>query len=198
METTYTLHQLIQTSTAQVHEELEALPFLTLLLQRKLPKTYIVNLYHCLEIIHESLEKTRPSHYPKLPLIVSDKLAMKSEEALETIPLALEIANCFGEEILRNKGNAFYLLGVDYVLEGSQNGGAFLKAHYAENLDLPKESITYFGCYGSETRVKWKQFTEKLNQFDLTRAEQSQVDQAANQTFEWIRKIYTALSPELS
>ena len=193
-------------ATAEVHERLEKVPFSAALFKNLLPRVSIISLFHCLEIIHAALEHHLKDHsdarvhtltlgyQSKLGALKKD-LALISEKEHQIIFPAEKDALVFADEISKQSSHSLGIVGMLYVLEGSQNGGALLKKIYAKNLGVDADALIYFGFYGSQTSQVWRTFMERLSAMDLSETEQDQAVQGAVSAFSWIEKIYLELYP---
>ncbi len=209
MNPVQSLHEHLRSATAEVHERLEKLPFLEALQGQALPRQSVLSLYRSLSIIHAVLERSLDCmddrRLPpfvrgirhKLPLLLADLKTMRAEEEKTIVP-AIRHALSLGSEIMKNASSPARLMGTLYVLEGSQNGAMMLKSAYARHLNLESEELSYFGCYGRETRAVWQSFVDQLNRIDFTDAEKHEAGEAAKNTFAGFEKIYSALYPYAS
>ena len=200
------LHELLKTRTAGLHERLETLPFFRALHDGDLPALAIVSFLEGLAIIHAVLERSlaevlggpiaelRQHVQPKIPLLLAD-LDTLGAASLPSISSAIEGALGYAADILTKADNPFTLIGPLYVLEGSQNGGLALKRAYASCLGVPKDQLSYIGCYGSRTAAHWKAFTHQLDLLPLTEDSATQVVESAIDCFEQLAKICAALFP---
>lgn len=200
------LHAFLKEETAPIHERLEKLPFFRALRDGSLPRAPIVNFLRSLSIIHAVLErsvsqttaervaKLGSQIMPKVPLLVAD-LELLDAQRLPSITPAIQSSLEFGAEILRDASNPLSLLGVLYVLEGSQNGGAVLKKTYARCLQVGPEQVAYFGCYAGATASKWHALVQSLDALALKDAEMQVVARSAIASFEWFERICAALYP---
>jgi heme oxygenase len=182
------------------------LPFFQNLKAGSLPIVPIVNFLRCMAIIHAVLERefsqvtipqfTRLGGHatPKLPLLAADLDTLRAE-SVPSITGAVHAALDCAAEILSNAHNPLSLIGVLYVLEGSQNGALVLKQSYARCLNLHEEQLTYFGCYGDGTDAHWQVFEEFLNSLEVDEEGITLVTASAVRCFDWIEKICTALYP---
>jgi hypothetical protein len=87
------------------------------------------------------------------------------------------------------------LIGYLYVLEGSQNGGVFLKDLFAKSLKVESGDLSYFGAYGAGTRQHWSAFVERLNGVAFTEEESQLISRSAKAAFEGLRNILMKLFP---
>lgn len=200
------LHEILRAESAHLHERLETLPFFKALHAGTLPRTAIASYLRSLAIIHAVLERCLSEvssgplvrllrHAPvKVPLLAADLDALGTE-GYASITTAIRIALDYAAEILEHGDDPLTLVGVLYVLEGSQNGALVLKRAHARCLNVPEERLSYFGCYGSATAVRWREFTECLNSLTLEASQINAVVQAANRCFEQLERICARLYP---
>jgi heme oxygenase len=200
------LHQLLKIETAGIHEQLDTLPFFVALRAGSLPKLAIVNFLRCLSIIHSVVERNLSQISslqidelakgvpPKVPLLVAD-LETLGAANLPSVTAGIRSALDYAAEILVHADNPLSLVGILYVLEGSQNGGIALRHAYTNCVGLTKEQLSYFGCYGSESAARWAGFAEYLDALLLRDEHAAQVVHFALQCFERLRDICAALYP---
>jgi heme oxygenase len=131
---------------------------------------------------------------PKLPLLAADLNTLRAE-SVPSITDAVHAALDCASDILSNAHNQLSLIGVIYVLEGSQNGALVLKRSYARCLNLHEEQLAYFGCYGEGTATHKRAFEDLLNSLELDEEGVTLVAASAVGCFDWIEKICTALYP---
>jgi heme oxygenase len=171
-----------------------------------LPIVSIVNFLRCMAIIHAVVERefsqvTTPQYArlgahatPKISLLTAD-LDMLHAESVPSITGAVQAALECASDILSSARNPLSLVGVLYVLEGSQNGAILLKQAYARCLNLHENQLAYFGCYGDGTASHWQVFEGLLNALEVDEEGITLVAASAVECFEWIDTICTALYP---
>lgn len=198
------LHERLRIATASLHDALERQPYFRALHAGTLPKPAIVSFLRCLSIIHAVLERSlsQLSHgppaelarstWPKVELLAADLEALDADD-IPSITPAIRAALDYGAEILTSAGDPSSLVGVLYVLEGSQNGGVVLQQAYARCLGVAE--LSYVGCYKRATAAHWRSFVDLLNAlgFDDDRVER--VTRAAITCFERLASICAALYP---
>lgn len=193
----------LKTETRAIHSQLDGLPFFTALSQGHLPRISIITFLRSLAIIHAVLEKTlteiespsiRDWTSPKLQLLADDLKSLGSESVPGISP-AVERAIHFGDEILRHGRDLYWLAGLLYVLEGSQNGALTLRQGYARCLGVPAEELSYFGCYGSATKEAWISFSEHLNSLPCSEEQAESVISSAVRSFEVFFDLCAKLYP---
>ena len=196
----------LRAETVGLHDRLEALPFFQALAAGRLPKPAIVTFLRCLAIIHAVLEaglarvaqppiaelgKAVP---PKVPLLVAD-LEAAGAQCVASVTAAIGGALDLGAAIVAEADDPLTLVGVLYVLEGSQNGGLVLKQAYARCLGLRPDRLSYFGCYAGATAARWQAFGKTLNALGLDDDQESKVAGAAIRCFGRLAAICAALYP---
>jgi len=200
------LHGLLKSENTSLHEQFERLAFFSALHTGSLPKVAVVSFLRSLAIIHAVLEKclslvsqreiselyklTRP----KVPLLVADLAALDADGLASVVP-AIRGALDYADDILTGAKEPLNLIGPLYVLEGSQNGVLALKPEYARCLNIPAEQLSYFGCYGSDTEMRWEAFVSRLAALPLEGEQPALVAASAVRCFERIGGICAALYP---
>ena len=74
-------------------------------------------------------------------------------------------------------------LGAFYVIEGSMNGNRFIRRAVAENRPDLAECLRYFDPYGSDQRVRWKEFRSAIDRMGATLRDPETAVRAARATF---------------
>ncbi len=201
------LHEFLKQETAVLHAQLEARPYFQALRDGILPKPAVVTYLRCLSVIHSVLEASQvrvwgrqgaatggPAH-SKLSLLVAD-LGGLDATTLPSITPAIQTALRYGRDLLASADvDPLSLVGVLYVLEGSQNGGVLLKRAYADCLGVAEEQLSYIGCYGSKTAAQWAAFVNSLNALTLNEQQRSVAALAAVRCFEALDQICASLYP---
>ncbi|MGP1345311.1 MAG: biliverdin-producing heme oxygenase [Phycisphaerales bacterium] len=91
------------------------------------------------------------------------------------------------------------LLGMHYVLEGSNNGSKFISFNIAKSLGLgPGAGMRYLDPYGDEQRARWACFKEDMLSIGFGDAEIEQIVIGANAMFHWIARISDDLAASTS
>jgi len=198
------LSEILRTDTAGLHQRLETLPFFTALHAGTLHRVSIVSYLRCLLIIHAVLERSLVSSAPlaelgrhapaKVPLLVADLDALGAGN-FPSLSAPMRAALNYAAAIVASGDDPLTLMGVLYVLEGSQNGGVVLRHAYAQCLGVPQQRLSYIGCYGQGTAAHWKGFIECLNARALDEHQVQEVAQAATRCFERLAAIFAGLDP---
>ena len=164
-----TTHELLKSSTASVHNELEA--SLNLLRDDLTLQDYITILkrfYGFYSVVESHLEFLPLKQ--KTPHLISD-LNYFGVEDLSNLPSFKSYPLCIDKS---------FEMGIRYVLEGSTLGGMILSRHFKEKFNLYDQGIAFFSGYGKETISYWKEFLLELEKFGQSKVyqENSLVDGA--------------------
>ena len=196
----------LRSATSVLHDRLERLPFFVALLDGTLPRAAAVTLMRSLAIIHAVVERALSessdtqvlalgSGVPhKLPLLMADLDALTTNDQ-PSIQAPIRVAVEFGARALVDAQAPHTLIGLLYVLEGSQSGGRQLKGFYAQCLGVHEARVSYFGCYGEDTDAHAAAFAERLTSLTLEQAQQVQAVDAAVRCFELFHTMCAALHP---
>lgn len=98
----------------------------------------------------------------------------------------------FLDEIARCDADADWLrvLGMHYVLEGSNNGSRFVSMNVAKMLGQQQGSgLRYLNPYGERQREVWAGFKERMNAVGFTDAQKREIVEGAKAMFDWISEI---------
>jgi heme oxygenase len=82
------------------------------------------------------------------------------------------------------------LLGMHYVVEGSNNGSKFISYNIARSLEIaPGPGLRYLDPYGDEQRARWAEFKAEMVKVGFNDAEVEQIVAGARAMFDWIARI---------
>lgn len=207
------LAERLKAETQPIHRRIEKLAFFEALLSKSLPLQSFQSYLHVLGIVHAVLERAlATSDHPHVKKIWDSNLAklqwlLKDQEGVDgktkmDIRPATERALQLADQIIVRQLDTphfgpLFLVGALYVLEGSQNGGAYLRSAILNCFGWPVDKLKYFGCSGEQTTEVWKRFKDKLNLLTpvLSEEESAMVVAGAVATFEGLEKVLTALYP---
>jgi heme oxygenase len=117
----------------------------------------------------------------KSPLLESDLLALgRTQEEVAQLPECTELPELY---------STAQALGYLYVIEGSTMGGQMITKQVRKFLpeaETEGKGTQYFNAYGTETRAKWAEFRELVEQSVTS-------DEAALQTVEAAKRTFTTL-----
>lgn len=91
------------------------------------------------------------------------------------------------------------LLGMQYVLEGSTNGGRFIAMAIRKGLGLERDRGTrYLDPYGDGQKARWGEFCAAMSGLSLEATEREDVIVGAERMFGLIIEMFDAMSEEAS
>ncbi|WP_458460099.1 biliverdin-producing heme oxygenase [Paenibacillus sp.] len=105
-----------------------------------------------------------------------------SEEEISQLPLCEELPDI---------STPARLFGYLYVIEGSTNGGQIMTKRLSQFLPIEADrGLEYFNAYGTETRTRWSEFAELLQQSISSTEDHDVMVHTASETFrlldQWI------------
>lgn len=193
----------LKASTADLHRHAESRP-----LQRSLAKgtieraaftTYLAQLLK----VHESLEAkltellaTRPDlsaafqdDQRRTPNLVADLAHLGVDlEAVELHAATLELVR-----LIQNAGRVSptALLGMLYVLEGSNNGSKYIARAMSRAVGIAPGApgLSYLDPYGERQMERWQQFKSDMNAIGFEPAEADAIVEGANIMFNGIANV---------
>jgi len=129
--------------------------------------------------------------------ILSRDLEALAPESIELSPATTQAVSEFTTYVdSLSKETPRGLLGVLYVLEGSTMGGSVMKSRIASQLDLTLDEpgLLYYGCYGNEVGVRFKEFRARMGDAVDGSGSEELVLQAAGRTFDLVGDILRAIA----
>jgi len=202
--------QRLKEDTKDLHTRAERGPFQQALVRGQLPKEAYVAMLEQLWVVHKALEARLREFAPANPAIAS---VVKPEQHQQ--PYAEEDLAHFGVEtdsiepgsgargfvqmVDRSTAEPIRLLGIHYVLEGSNNGNRFIAKAIGPAIGIApgQPGTRYLDPYGESQREKWAQFKTDLEACDLTEAQMDAMVDAARDTFQAMIDLYEDLASSL-
>ncbi|MFC3563292.1 biliverdin-producing heme oxygenase [Pedobacter jamesrossensis] len=190
---------ILRAETAENHKLLESLMFVNEIMNNSLSIKNYKKLLTINYIIHQKLENKLAN---MLDAEIANKLQMNSRLKLASLekdleywkidPLTLPELNF--DLFIPEKNNAA-VLGALYVLEGATLGGNVIRKHILANANFAgsEMGLNYYGVYGEELGLKWKDFVQILNE-SVLEADYKNCVHSANQTFNNLIKLSKQLS----
>jgi len=204
-----TVMERLRDSTTDHHTAAEQHPFQKSLAMGTLPREqYVANLGQLLHV-HRALESalraaalagaTDPAVKAAITRVVKDyqhqeayliaDLKFFGVDPATVAPLAATAKFVSHVQSLAARA-PIALLGMQYVLEGSNNGSKFLSKIVLRAYGLePGDGTRYMDPYGARQREYWAAFKADMNAETFTAAQIEQMVEAARWTFEAIEKI---------
>lgn len=199
----------LREATWDLHQQAERSAFQQALLAGRVDRsTYAAWLGQML-LVHEALERHLRhlrGQMPETAAVVAEYQFQEGylrgdleylgvAERPEPLP-ATQAFTAYIERLAREQPVA--LLGVHYVLEGSNNGSRFLARSISAALGLTDGQGTQFlDPYGAAQRERWQAFREGMNGLRLAPDQREAMVEAAKQTFLAVMRLGEELSAVL-
>lgn len=152
--------------------------------------SHLGQLYHLHKTLEDKLVEAKGSSEPVAKVVKDYQLQ---------VPYLVEDLNHFGVEagsievdgdsqkvmdrINANAGDPLKLLGMHYVLEGSNNGGRFIAMALRKHYELTDAGVKYMDPYGEKQRELWAEFKGDMNSIEFTADEEDRILEGANEMF---------------
>lgn len=203
-----TLTTALKVATVESHARLAALPFFTALGKGQLPLESYVGQLRAMAVIHGTLEHEFSQLEPDtLKALLFDRpsrlvhlrkdLGLFDSPFVPDIKAALEPVRRIAEQIrLYRAGQPTDLLAVLYVLQGTTLGNT---VHLPDVLKTfgsrTSAAAHYYAGYGNDTAKHWQEFSAAMNAFPLAQNEHSRLVKVAQDLFDQLETLYSALYP---
>jgi len=196
----------LREDTKQLHTRAEKGPLQEALVKGELPREVYADMLEQMRLVHEALERelevrrhevpaiervVRPEQY-RLGHIDAD-LAFygRSSEGIEPLPATAGLVERI-ERVSRERPLA--LLGLHYVLEGSNNGNRFIAKAVAGGYGLEgEEGLRTLRPHGDRQPEVWAAFKSQLLACELSEEEMETLVAAARDMFQAIIDIHDQL-----
>lgn len=208
------LVQTLRRETADLHRELEDLPFSRKLAEGRADRQDVVRWTGALLALHRLLDNgferasscaSLPAtlrHFAKSPILEADltDLTERGSGSVD-VDLGAEVEDSLRrlEELETTRGHQ---IGLAYVVEGSANGGALLTRRLegvAGDVDAPRAGLRHLVPRGDEQRAAWLRWKVEADALDLSDQEVAEAVHAARTLFRHHlllhRSLYQALGP---
>ena len=204
-----TLSAKLKDGTWDLHSAAEKQPFQQNLVRGKVSRDAYTGWLGQMLLIHRALEsglRDLVANDPRAAAVVTDEqyqepylledLGTLGLDAGDVEPLAETTALL--ERIAQTAADApLGLLGFHYVLEGSNNGNAFIARAVRPALGLdPGSGDRYLDPYGERQRPLWAAFKDAIDTGEFTEAEHELLIQSARTMFGAISDLSAALPSE--
>lgn len=196
----------LRTDTRPDHDAVESVGYQAALVEGRLPRAaYVASLEQLLHI-HDRLEPALREHGASCPSIAA--VVQPHQFQVENLRADLEhfgvadlnaeplpATTTFVSEINALAGDRpIALLGPQYVLEGSKNGGKFLASRVRAMYELEgRDGTRYLDPYGEAQRDRWNAFKDAMNALALPESDAVAVIDASRLTFRRITEMYSEL-----
>ncbi len=199
---------LLRVATAKQHDEAENHPFQQAFFAGKLPREsyirYLVELHH----VYSGLEariREAAGDVPELTEVVVDENLRESDlrddlEFFGTEPGSVgptPATETFLSQIeVMSRTKPIALLGLHYVLEGSNNGSKFISKNIRRAYDLEDRGVKTLDPYGSDQRQRWLEYKTRMGALTLSQTDSAAIVEAAQLMFTTMGLISADLMPE--
>lgn len=198
----------LRVATAKQHDDAENHEFQQAFFAGRLTRDqyvrYLVELHHvyaCLENHIRSASKDRP----ELAQVVAEENYREADlvDDLDFFGVAPGSSNptpatetfMSHTEVLA-RTNPIALLGMHYVLEGSNNGSKFISRNIRRAYELTDRGVRTLDPYGSDQRQKWLDYKLRMGELELSQDECDALVQAAQYMFSALGRVSSDLMPE--
>lgn len=198
--------QQLRDSTREEHDRAEHHEFQQALVKGELSRDRYAAWLGQMYLIHDALEtamREAARHHVDLQKVVHEyqyqvPYLLQDLEFLGIDPGALAplpATERFVSLIEQDSGDPLLLLGLHYVLEGSNNGSRYIARHVAKAYDLaPGPGLQYLDPYGDRQREYWLAFKEDMGAVSFTAVETARLVAAAKQMYQTVAELADDLS----
>ena len=136
---------------------------------------------------HEGIRKVVHSYQYQTPYLVEDLEHFGVDPvAVEPVPATQRFITAVEE----GRDDPLLLLGLHYVLEGSNNGSRFIARHVAQAYQLvPGPGLRYLDPYGDKQREYWMTFKNDMATVPFTEADNERLVEAAKQMYQTVAEL---------
>lgn len=206
-ETEISAMQQLRDSTRGEHDTAEHHQFQQALVRGELDRQRYASWLAQMYLIHQSLEEAlrdtagnseiirsvvRDYQY-QIPYLLEDLEYFGIDpQQIEPTPAATRFADLVNSA----RQNPISLLGLHYVLEGSNNGGRYIARHVARAYDLEPRGVglRYLDPYGDQQRQHWMAFKEDMGSIEFTAEQVAELILAAKQMYRTVAELSSDLS----
>lgn len=207
-EETQSVMQRLRESTRDLHDAAEHHDFQRAFAQGSLPKDRYIGYLGQMYLVHKALEN-------QLRSAAETSAAIRSvvDERQYQVPYLMEDLEFFGvdpetleplpgtrrliEDIEQMASEPASLLGLHYVLEGSNNGSRFIARGLMAAYGLtPGPGLRYLDPYGDEQRERWLDFRTAMDAVGFSEEDSDRLLKSARHMFQAIVEISDDLLAE--
>lgn len=197
---------LLRESTREHHDQAEHHEFQRAFVAGELPRRAYVEYLEQMYLVHDELERrlltaadSVPAighvvveHQRQVPYLLEDLDFFDSEPAaIEALPQTAALLEAVRHLAVNRPVG---LLGMHYVLEGSNNGSRFIARNVAKAYALePGPGLRYLDPYGARQRPLWLDFKRDMDAQSFSSEETGVIVEAAKAMFDGIADISTGL-----
>jgi heme oxygenase len=207
-EETQSVMQRLRDSTRDLHDAAEHHEFQRAFAQGSLPKDRYVSYLGQMYLVHRTLEQSLRSaaetseairsvvdeRQYQVPYLMEDLEFFEVDpDSIEPLPGTRQLI----DEIGQMASEPASLLGLHYVLEGSNNGSRFIARGLMPAYDMaPGPGLRYLDPYGAEQRERWLAFRATMDEVGFSQEDSDRLLEAARHMFQGIVYISDDLLTE--
>lgn len=200
--------QRLRESTRDLHDAAEHHDFQRAFAQGSLPKGRYLSYLSQMYLVHEALESQLrkaaetseairsvvDERQYQVPYLVEDLEFFEVDpESIEPLPGTQRLI----DDIERMASEPASLLGLHYVLEGSNNGSRFIARGLMGAYSLaPGPGLRYMDPYGDEQRERWLAFRATMDEVGFSPEDSDRLVESARHMFQGIVEISDDLLAE--
>jgi len=191
----------LRNSTRAEHDRAEHHEFQQALVKGELPRERYEAWLGQMYLVHRSLETALRAAAGQ-----NEAIARVVRDYQYQVPYLLEDFDYFGIDpagfeplpatqrfialVEEGSEDPLLLLGLHYVLEGSNNGGRFIARHVARAYDLgPRNGLKYLDPYGDQQREYWQVFKEDMGSVKFSLTETEHLVAGAKQMYQAVAEL---------
>ncbi len=196
----------LKEDTKALHDDAESHAFQKALFAGKLSRDAYVNYLGQMYCLYAGLEAALLSAATREPRIaqvvhpqnyraddVRRDLAHFDVDAAEVAPLSAT-ADLLADGAAQSENQPVALIGLHYVLEGSNNGNHFIARNIRRAYELDAVGASFMDPYGEQQRTEWAAYKGRLMELELSAPESDALVEAATLMFQGIGRMSTALN----
>ncbi|MBB6024130.1 heme oxygenase [Paenibacillus sp. JGP012] len=193
--TAATIMERLKQETAHYHRQVEQNAYAKAMMDRTITmdqyKKYLEKFYGFLKPLEEQAVMQPFWAETGLDMAVRGKASLLEQDLLHLGADEEQISQLPRCTELPDISTPARLFGYMYVIEGSTNGGQILTKRLTQFLPIEADrGLQYFNAYGTETRARWSEFMQLLQETVLTPEDHDSVVHTASETFrlldQWI------------
>jgi len=187
------INQRLREETKDSHNRVEEIGYGKAIMSRTLTLDNYKDLIAKQYVAHKLLE---PQIHSNTELSNNHELQLSNREKISLIIKDLEDLGVNINDIDTNIENIKLdtteaALGALYVIEGSTLGGDIIYKALQRNENLQNiNSYNYYNCYGENTRVHWKTFSDFILTYADNKEKEDAIVKAAEDTFNLYERIF--------
>jgi heme oxygenase len=179
----------LKTKTAIAHKKLENLPVSSSILS---PKMKMQDYAHYLKLMYDVHANVEEKIFPLLSPVIQDMKEREKKHLIEEDLAFLKNEKPVAATVFNTANLSVpFALGIVYVVEGSTLGGRFIlkNLEIIPGLDNGK-GVSYFTGYGNKTGSNWKNFLNRLTEYEEENNCEDEIVEGAIYAFDCIHEHF--------